>query len=183
MTRILLVRHGEAAAEWGQHEDPGLSELGWEQAANSAAELASQVDSQWQLVSSPKMRARETAQPLVDATGLAVRIDPVYREVPAPVPMAQRKQWLRRFMQQQWADQPDDLWRWRRDIVEALSVLERPTVIFTHFLVINAVVSEAQERGEVLCFWPDNASITELHLEQGRLRLESLGRSLQTEVN
>lgn len=183
MTRILLVRHGEAAAEWGQHQDPGLSELGREQAAKSAGDLAPQVDPRWQLLSSPKMRARETAEPLVKISGLPVRIDAVFREVPAPVPMAQRKTWLRQFMQQQWTDQPEELWQWRRAIVDTLCSLSQPTVIFTHFLVINAVVSEAQDRGEVLCFWPDNASITELVLEDGRLGLVSLGRSLQTRVN
>jgi len=183
VTRIILVRHGEAAAEWGQHEDPGLSTLGRAQAAQSATELAPQIEAGWQVVSSPKLRARETAEPLLAVTGLPVRIDPVFREVPAPVPMAQRKPWLREFMQQQWADQPEDLWLWRRAIVDALVALEQPTVIFTHFLVINAVVAEAEGRGEVLCFWPDNASITELVLEGDRLRVAALGRSMPTQVN
>jgi len=33
---IYLVRHGEAAASWGESSDPGLSELGWQQAEDAA---------------------------------------------------------------------------------------------------------------------------------------------------
>jgi broad specificity phosphatase PhoE len=31
---LLLVRHGEAAESWGNHPDPGLSELGIKQSAS-----------------------------------------------------------------------------------------------------------------------------------------------------
>ena len=36
---IYLVRHGEAAAGWGDHPDPGLSALGQKQAKAVAVEL------------------------------------------------------------------------------------------------------------------------------------------------
>jgi len=36
---IFLVRHGEAAASWGESPDPGLSELGRRQAEVAAALL------------------------------------------------------------------------------------------------------------------------------------------------
>ena len=35
-SHIILVRHGEASAGWSMHPDPGLSELGSEQAAEAA---------------------------------------------------------------------------------------------------------------------------------------------------
>ncbi|WP_116367457.1 histidine phosphatase family protein [Parahaliea mediterranea] len=184
MTRILLVRHGEAAAEWGQHEDPGLSERGRQQASDTAQALLLRLGADdWQILSSPKARALETAAPLAAASGLSVAIEPAYREVPVPVAMEQRKPWLRQFMQQQWPGQPAALWQWRQGLVDALEGLARPTLVFTHFLVINAAVAEAEGRDEVLCFWPDNASVTEFCLQAGRLQLVSLGRSLQTVVN
>src|SRR5256885_2204958 len=40
MSRIYLVRHGRAAADWGSHEDPGLDEIGRAQAETMANELA-----------------------------------------------------------------------------------------------------------------------------------------------
>ncbi|GAB3281582.1 histidine phosphatase family protein [Parahaliea aestuarii] len=183
MTAILLVRHGEAAAEWGQHEDPGLSELGRQQAGTTAEELGTRIDASWRIASSPRARAVETAAPLLEICGLPLSIDQAYSEVPAPVAMHQRRHWLREFMRQQWSAQPESLWQWRRAIVAGLQGLQHPTVVFTHFLVINAAVAEAEGRDEVLSFWPDNASVTELRLDGGRLKLTSLGRSLQTLVN
>ncbi len=40
MAKIHLVRHGEAAAGFGTHKDPGLSELGQKQAESVAHLLA-----------------------------------------------------------------------------------------------------------------------------------------------
>lgn len=180
---ILLVRHGEAAAQWGQHADPGLSELGCQQAQAASTELLERVDRQWSLLSSPKARALETAAPLVRALGADLIIDEAYQEIPAPVPLKGRKQWLRQFMTEYWDSQPEPLHQWRRAILEAVASIDRPTVIYTHFLVINTVVGAAQARRETRCFWPDNASITQLRVEGGRLELVSLGREMETIVN
>ena len=40
MLKLYLVRHGEAAAAWGDHDDPGLSPLGQAQATDAAAKPA-----------------------------------------------------------------------------------------------------------------------------------------------
>ena len=87
---IFLVRHGEAAAAWGQSGDPGLSELGRQQASAAAQQLLTLVDTDTQLFSSPLARAQETAEPLASALGVAVSIDDAFRELPAPVPLEQR---------------------------------------------------------------------------------------------
>ena len=44
-SHIILVRHGEASAEWSVHPDPGLSKLGCLQAENAAKSLADQISS------------------------------------------------------------------------------------------------------------------------------------------
>ena len=110
---IYLVRHGEAAASWGQSSDPGLSELGKRQAESSAQSLHGRIRGDIQLVSSPLLRARETAEPLASMLRLPVQLDDVFCEIPAPVPLPQRQVWLRQFMQEQWVGQPEELWAWR----------------------------------------------------------------------
>ena len=60
-SRIFLVRHGEAAASWGEATDPGLSDKGREQAECAADELASMLGDYTTIVSSPLLRAQETA--------------------------------------------------------------------------------------------------------------------------
>jgi len=180
---IFLVRHGEAAASWGQSSDPGLSELGHEQAGQAAEELNSLVAGQVQLISSPLLRAIETAQPLADQLSQTVTINEAFKEIPSPVPLPERQSWLRGFMSQTWEEQPPQLWEWRDQALQQVLAQQAPTVIFTHFLVINALVGSVQERSETLCFWPDNASITHLRNCAGQLELVSMGRELDTLVN
>lgn len=180
---IFLVRHGEAAAHWGQDPNPGLSALGVQQAASAAQSLLPRMESDVGLVSSPLLRARETAQPLAQTLGLDISIDDAFCEIPAPVPLADRKTWLRGFMEQSWDEQPEALLSWRASALQQLLELKTPTVVFTHFLVLNAIVGSISEHAETLCFWPDNASITHLALTGGSLELQSLGAQMDTVVN
>lgn len=181
---IFLVRHGEAAASWGQDPDPGLSELGHSQARAAALALQSRVDSsELQIISSPLARTRQTARPLAEQLDLPIQLNDAFREIQAPVPLAERQTWLRSFMQQQWAEQPQSLHLWRSSAAQQLLALESPAVVFTHFLIINAVVGQIQGRAETLCCWPDNGSITQLRCRDGRLELVALGEQMNTVVN
>lgn len=181
---IYLVRHGEAAASWGQSKDPGLSELGHSQAHETAGELVKLVDPSVALISSPLLRARETAIPLARALGLPPAIiDDAYSEIPSPVPLEQRQEWLREFMKQQWAEQPQSLQSWRSRMLEKLLGLQQSSVVFTHFLVMNTVVGALQGRSETLCFWPDNASVVKLRHTGDALEIVEIGRQMSTVIN
>ena len=57
MTDIWLVRHGEAAAAFDQDTDPPLSDLGRDQAKESAECLSRSVPDDARLLTSPKLRA------------------------------------------------------------------------------------------------------------------------------
>lgn len=181
---IFLVRHGEAAASWGEDPDPGLSQLGGQQAARAATQLLPQLTLEGvNLISSPLLRAQETAQPLAQSLSLPVSIDEAFREIPAPVPLGDRKQWLQAFMKQQWHEQPEALKDWRIAALSQIRSLNRSAVIFTHFLVLNAIIGEILERPETLVFWPDNASVTQLKLTANSLELVELGAQMETVVN
>jgi len=180
---IYLVRHGEAAATWGQEPDPGLSELGRQQAEKAAEYLYRRIGDDTRLISSPLARALETAAPLATLTGKAVGQEDVFREIPSPVPLAERQDWLRNFMQQQWDEQDEALRQWRSASLRRLLELDSPLVIFTHFLVINAVVGQVLQRPETLCFWPGNGSITHLRRSNNKLELLALGDEIETLVN
>ena len=179
---IFLVRHGEAAASWGESPDPGISELGIQQAAAAAAALQQHVSDDTLLWSSPLRRAVETAGPLARIMRQTVREHQAFREIPAPVPLVQRQTWLRQFMQQQWHEQEEGLIAWRTAALQQLLVLQQPAVIFTHFLVINAVVGHLLARDETLCFWPANGSITRFRHNGNELELITLGQEIATLV-
>jgi broad specificity phosphatase PhoE len=75
MTRVYLVQHGEKEPLPG---DPGLTELGRQQAARTGRWLAGLgITALW---TSPMRRARETAGCIASVTGLAARSDPRLRE-------------------------------------------------------------------------------------------------------
>lgn len=75
MTTVYLVQHGDKERTPG---DPGLTELGRAQAAVTAQWL--QRMGLHALYSSPLRRARETAEPLGHAAGLAIQVDSRLRE-------------------------------------------------------------------------------------------------------
>ncbi len=81
---IVLVRHGQPAwvVDGQPNDDPGLTELGHDQARAAAAALGDEAfDEVW--VSS-KLRAQETAEPILDALGSTSRTVPDFREIELP---------------------------------------------------------------------------------------------------
>jgi len=82
LATLLLIRHGEtqwnAQARIQGHRDIALSERGVRQAHRLARFLAAQaIDA---VYASDLVRASQTAQPLADALGLAMRLDARLRE-------------------------------------------------------------------------------------------------------
>ena len=93
---IYLIRHGEAAASWGEHPDPGLSENGQAQAQMVAEQLAAfPIKS---IFSSPMARCRKTASYFGARSGLNVDIDTDVTEIPTPEEVKDRVPWLRALM-------------------------------------------------------------------------------------
>ena len=113
--------------------------------------------------------------------GLEPEVSAVFREIPSPVPLAERQSWLRAFMAQQWHEQTDDLHAWRRDMRDAVAQFSQPVVVFTHFLVINAIVGDVLNKPETLVFYPDNGSVTHLRRKAGELALIALGDQMITQ--
>jgi len=181
---VYLVRHGEAEASWGESPDPGLSALGREQAHAATEQLLDALDGAVaSVVSSPLLRARQTAEPLAERLGVAVGIDERVREIPSPVPLAKRQAWLRAFMRERWAEQDATLLAWRSSILQALADLPDRAVVFTHFLVLNTIVGAQEQRDETLVFWPANASVTALRAVSDGAWQVTLGEQMRSRVN
>jgi broad specificity phosphatase PhoE len=82
MTRLYLVRHGRAAAGWDTDPDPGLDEIGKQQAIEVGARLAPLGPLHVEV--SPLRRCQETAAPLLAAWRLPLMIEPRIAEIPSP---------------------------------------------------------------------------------------------------
>jgi broad specificity phosphatase PhoE len=182
MATIILVRHGRAAAGFDTHTDPGLDELGQSQASSVAAHLASLGP--LPIYSSPLARAWQTALPLAERWGTEPVVEHRVAEIPTPVEdLTARARWLRDAMAGRWRQLPGELQRWRGELIECLLEIREDSVVFCHFIAINVAVGAALGDDRLVCFRPDNASVTRLANNDRRLRLIEFGREGTTRVN
>lgn len=174
MPRLILVRHGEAAAGWNQDRDPALSDEGHRQAAEMAAALA--PHGPLPIVVSPLRRTRETAAPLEQRWGTTATVDPGVGEIVSPIEdLEERTAWLRGFMAGGWDAAGDAHHTWRRTVLDTLTAIPHDAVVVTHFIAINAAVGAATDDARVVNFMPGNCSRTTLDVVDGRLELVELG--------
>jgi broad specificity phosphatase PhoE len=187
VTRLYLVRHGHAAAAWGDGPDPGLDDLGRGQAEAVAAHLVTSIEPV-PVVSSPRARARETAEPLARRWGRAVEVVEAFDEVPSPTDHPDgprgRQAWLRAALAGRWSDLDERVQRWRAGLVEAVASRPHDAVVCTHFVAINSLVAHATADDQVTVFLPANGSITELEVnpETGAITVATLGTEARSDV-
>lgn len=181
MPRLTLIRHGQAAAGFGEDLDPGLSDIGRRQAA--AAADAVEALGPLPILCSPLRRCRETAQVLADRWSVTPTIDGAVGEITSPTDdLAGRTAWLRRAMQGPWSALDAERLAWRDGVVERLLRIDTDTVVHSHFIAINAAVGAALGEDRVVCFTPDNCSLTTLESDGSSLTVVSLGGQAMTEV-
>ncbi|MFT5414108.1 MAG: putative phosphoglycerate mutase [Gammaproteobacteria bacterium] len=174
---IYLVRHGEAIVPWSQAGNSGLSVAGQQQARSVAEQLSCLVAPD--LVSSPLMRALETAAPLTKLCRSPIAIDERFIEVPLAPDLAIRKAWLTGVATLCWPKVSEEIGQWREAAWTALLAVPRESVIFTHFMLINALVSRATADDRLVCFEPDYGSVTRLRVSPRKgCDVLDLGRSL-----
>lgn len=180
MATIYLVRHGKAAASWAEDFDPGLDSLGKAQAKTTAEALAHLGP--LPVVASPLLRAQETAKPLAEIWGCTHQTEERVGEIPSPTKdLLGRAQWLQEVVGKRWSNLSEDLHTWRQGVIEALLALDGDSVVFTHFMAINVVVGAATGDDRLVCFWPDNGSITIVEADGSGLSLIERGDEPVTE--
>lgn len=184
MARLFLIRHGEPDTVWGGGgPDPGLSGRGQVQAEAAARTLL--LEGPLAIVSSPMRRCRQTAAPLEKLAKTVSLTDPRVSEVLAPRGVTDRRAWLRENFP--WADGRTRAWAtldaalhaWRAETLAAARAVSADTAMFSHFIAINAIVGAALGREDTIVRRPDHASITELEVAGGALRLVRMGAELR----
>jgi broad specificity phosphatase PhoE len=186
MARLLLIRHGEPEAAWGgDQDDPGLSAAGRAQAAAAAAALAG--EGALLVLSSPARRCQETAAPYLERRRLPrADLSPRFGEVETPAGVADRRDWLMDNFPwragaavRAWTSVAPELRAWRDRVLGAARAVDRDTAVFTHFIAANAIVGAAKGSAYTVVFRPDYASITELEVRNGLIRVVRLGEEMR----
>lgn len=181
MARMWLVRHAEAAAGWGDHPDPGLSEIGHQQAEALARRLAPLGP--LPIRTSPLRRCRETARPLAARWDAEPLVDERVGEIVTPTDdLEQRPAWLREVLRSAWSELADGDRRWRDQVVEHLVSFTVDTVVFTHFVLANVALGHAIGDDRVVCFRPAHCSITLFDVAGGRIQVAGRGEEMASRV-
>jgi broad specificity phosphatase PhoE len=178
--RLYLVRHGRASAGWNTDPDPGLDDIGRRQAAVAADQL--QHAGPLAIVTSPLRRCQETAAALAAVWGVVPVISAGVTEIPSPVgiAMADRVEWLRGSMRGTWAALGSRYTDFRDGVVRTLLDLPADTVVFSHFVAINAAIGVAVHDDRLVIRSLDNASVTVLDAQDGVLQLVEGGAEADT---
>jgi broad specificity phosphatase PhoE len=181
MARLVLVRHAEPGSSWDEHPDPGLSALGVRQAEAAGGLLAG--FGRAAIVTSPLLRARQTAAPLERQAGVGARVDARFGEIATPPGLSiPRVDWLRGVLAGSWSDADASTQAWRAELLEAVRAITDTTVAFTHFVAINVVVGAATGDDRVWSCSPVHASVTVVDVDRDDLTVITVGNQSETRV-
>ena len=183
--RLHLVRHAEPAARYTEHPDPGLSDLGRDQAAALIETLAPL--GAVELRTSPLRRAVETGEPVAAARGATLVVDEAVAEIHSPADdLAERAAWLHQALRSTWSELGERQQAWRAALVERLLAVPVDTVVFTHFVAINVAIGAATGADRVVCATVGHTSVTTFDVVTDaagtRLELVAIGEQTATEV-
>ncbi len=182
MVNLYFIRHGEASSSWDQSSDPGLSDLGHTQAQTISDELCNAI-APINLISSPLLRAQETAKPFQEKWKSELSIEPKVAEIPSTgIAFEERRAWLTSLMRQSWPEQPAHLQNWRKGILDIVNNQKEDAIFFTHFMVLNVIVSALTQSEKIVSFRPDNCAITKVKLTEEGPLLVDRGREAVTVV-
>jgi broad specificity phosphatase PhoE len=175
MVKIFMVRHGRAAAGFGESMDPGLDDLGHSQAEAVAEKL--KAFGPLPIITSPLARTQQTAAPLAKRWNATAEIEDAVAEIPSPKGMTleARVVWLRKLMGGSWRDASPELAAWREHCIATVAAIPQDTVIFSHYVAINVIAGAATNDDRVIVFSPDNCSVTIFETDGKTLRLIAKG--------
>lgn len=179
MPNIYLIRHGCVDAQ--PAFDPKLNAEGMQQAIRSAKKCMAFTDA-LPILSSPLQRCRQSAQILAAEWGIDYQVELRVTEVPSPMDEpAARSDWLRSMLGLTWIQMQTQgellrkgyatqLTQWQHNVQQVIQGCQQDVVIYTHFFVINALVSKALKNEQVVASLPDYGAIFHFqHTESGLL--------------
>tara|TARA_B100001029_G_C14916611_1_gene369585 strand:+ start:57 stop:620 length:564 start_codon:yes stop_codon:yes gene_type:complete len=181
---IIFIRHGEAANRWGDHPNPGLSKKGIVQSNNLLKHKELQHLEKYSFLSSPKLRAIETAEPLAKKFNKEVVIDDTFIEIPSDnIKSNDKQKWLEEIIKCKNNDLPNFVKSWKRNIFDKTQSFNINVVIFSHFMVINALVSALAKTDKLLYFYPDYTSVVKIVMKDTKFDYFKIEGNKKTSIN
>jgi broad specificity phosphatase PhoE len=179
--RVILIRHAHPRGGYGDDHDPGLDDVGLQQAA-AMREVVGPLGPM-PIYVSPLRRTRETAGVLEQQWATPATIEPRVGEIPSPIDsLAERTTWLRAVLRGTWAQQAGELTHWRDQVLATLRELGSDAVVVTHFVAINAVVGAATGDERLVSCMPDYCSQTVVDVDATGFKVIEMGAQASTQI-
>ena len=181
---LIFIRHGEASDAWNNHPDPGLSKTGISQSNDLLNNKDLEFLEKYSFISSPKLRAIETARPLAKKFNKKLKIDNDFIEIPSKnIDLNDRQEWIQEIIKTNKKDLPDYVKLWSKNIYKKTISFKNNSIIFTHFMVINALISEITSSETLLYFHPGYTSIVKIKIAENRIQSFFIQESKKTHIN
>ena len=181
---IILVRHGEASASWSEDPDPGLSKNGINQAKILCEDESLKNLQDFKFISSPRQRAQETSSFLSNKLNKVIEINNVFDEIPAKgVLLKDKMDWLKGIASMPIRDLPISVQEWNGRIIDTILSINQDSIIFTHFMVMNAVVTYAKQFSKLVNIRPDYISIIKIKVKDSQIISLKVGDQKKTKIN
>lgn len=188
MTRITVVRHGRTLVNAQGlllgRADPGLDDVGRQQAGLLAKALAATVEGPVRVVSSPLGRCRDTAAAIAAAVGAEVAVDERWIEMDygeldgTPVASVPPETWAAWMADNRWAPPGGEsiagLGERVRAACDDLVAAAEDTIVVSHVSPVKAAVAWALAVGDEVAWrmFVAPASITRIEHTRGRPSLQ-----------
>ena len=107
-----------------------------------------------------------------------------FSEIPSDdIPPHEKQDWLRGVMSQEIKTPPEAVKLWQNNIMSTLLNIDSDAIIFSHFMVINAVAASVLKNNKLLYFYPDYTSCTKLLVEDNQIIEIIVGDDKKTLIN
>ena len=112
------------------------------------------------------------------------RQDEIFIEIPSKNIVQDKKQdWLKSIIQTKRDDLPDFIESWSDDIYLKSKSFKENTIVFTHFMVINALLSRLAKKNTLMYFYPNYTSVVKVGIKNNAFEYFSTEENKKTSIN
>ena len=111
-------------------------------------------------------------------------LDNTFVEIPSKnIALNQKHNWLKKILKTKKDSLPEHIRTWSNEILNKLTIIQNDSVIFTHFMVMNSIVSSLIKSETLLSFYPDYASLLEIIIDNKKIKSFSIEGNKKTYIN
>ena len=94
-----------------------------------------------------------------------------------------KQDWLKSIIQTKRDDLPDFIESWSDDIYLKSKSFKENTIVFTHFMVINALLSRLAKKNTLMYFYPNYTSVVKVGIKNNAFEYFSTEENKKTSIN